>query len=121
MKLTVCMITYNHENYIEECLNKFLQVQELQEVVKYSRDDAGKHQDRSRAIINSLNNAINSLEEVAVEFVLHEQTDQNLCMQSHTLRLVRRFVIQISRQFTVVLIGWNLLIVLFAHFVGLLG
>lgn len=53
-------------------------MQELQELVKYSRDDASKHQDRSRAIINSLNNAINSLEEVAVEFVLHEQTDQNL-------------------------------------------
>ena len=47
-------------------------------MVKYSREDAGKHQDRSRAIINSLNKAINALEEVAVEFVLHEQTDQNL-------------------------------------------
>jgi len=47
-------------------------------VVRYSREDAAKHQDQSRSIINSLNNAINSLEEVAVEFVLHEQTDQNL-------------------------------------------
>jgi hypothetical protein len=53
-------------------------VQELQGVVIYSREDAGKHQDRSRAIINSLNKAINALEEVAIEFVLHEQTDQNL-------------------------------------------
>lgn len=63
----------------------FPKVQELQEVVKYSREDAGKHQDRSRAIINSLNNAINSLEEVAVEFVLHEQTDQNLMFKLRAL------------------------------------
>jgi DNA-directed RNA polymerase sigma subunit (sigma70/sigma32) len=53
-------------------------VQELQEVVRYSREDAVKHQERSRAIINSLNKTINSLEEIAIEFILHEQTDQNL-------------------------------------------
>ncbi|CAB3386683.1 Hypothetical predicted protein [Cloeon dipterum] len=54
------------------------QVQVLEEVVKFSREEATRHKERSCNIANSLNNAINSLEQIAVMFILHERTDQQL-------------------------------------------
>ncbi|XP_059472116.1 uncharacterized protein LOC132194690 isoform X3 [Neocloeon triangulifer] len=74
---------------VQELLQKNLvlehQVQALERVVEYNREEAARHKERSCSITNSLNNAVNSLEQIAVMFILHERTDQQLVLKLRSI------------------------------------
>ncbi|XP_059472076.1 uncharacterized protein LOC132194667 [Neocloeon triangulifer] len=74
---------------VQELVQKNLvlehQVQALERVVEYNREEAARHKERSCSITNSLNNAINSLEQIAVMFILHERTDQQLVLKLRSI------------------------------------